>query len=50
MDQPEGFVIPSQEQKIYKIDKSLYGLKQEPWQWHENFENFVTNVNESKWK
>ena len=30
MDQPEGFVVPEQEDKVCKLDKSLYGLKQAP--------------------
>ena len=29
MDQPEGFVVHDQEHKVCKLDKSLYGLKQE---------------------
>ena len=27
MDQPEGIVEPEQESKVYKLNKSLYGLK-----------------------
>ena len=27
MDQPEGVVEPEQESKVYKLNKSLYGLK-----------------------
>ena len=30
MDQPEGFAIKGQEQKVCKLVKSLYGLKQAP--------------------
>ena len=30
MDQLEGFIIPGQELKVCKLDKSLYGLKQAP--------------------
>ena len=29
MEQPEGFVIPGQENKVCKLVKSLYGLKQD---------------------
>ena len=35
MDQPEGFAIKSQEQKVCKLVKSLYGLKQAPQAWYE---------------
>ncbi|KAK2382392.1 hypothetical protein QL285_069931 [Trifolium repens] len=51
MEQPEGFVIPRQEQKVCKLDKSLYGLKQAPKQWHIKFDSLMTSnefkVNES---
>ena len=37
--------MPNQEHKIYKLVKSLYGLKQNPKQWHKEFDKTViTNV------
>jgi hypothetical protein len=30
MDQPDGFVVKSEERKVCKLLKSLYGLKQVP--------------------
>ncbi|GKC80047.1 retrovirus-related pol polyprotein from transposon TNT 1-94 [Tanacetum coccineum] len=37
MKQPEGFVLPSHENKVCKLKKSLYRLKQAPKQWHDKF-------------
>ena len=30
MEQPEGFIVPGQENKVCRLVKSLYGLKQAP--------------------
>nr|KAJ0185704.1 hypothetical protein LSAT_V11C900469250 [Lactuca sativa] len=42
LEQPEGFVIPGQENKVCRLVKSLYRLKQAPKQWHERFDTTVT--------
>ena len=41
MEQPEGFIFPSQEKKFCRLVKSLYGLKQAPMQWHEKFDSVM---------
>ena len=41
VEQPEGFIIPSQEKKVCLLVKSLYGLKQAPMQWHEKFDSVM---------
>ncbi|KAK3016861.1 hypothetical protein RJ639_005982 [Escallonia herrerae] len=41
MQQPEGFVVRGQENKVCKLIKSLYGLKQAPKQWHQKFDQIV---------
>ena len=41
MKQPEGFVQEGQENKVYFLKRSLYGLKQYPRQWHKRFNSFM---------
>ncbi|GJU97878.1 zinc finger, CCHC-type containing protein [Tanacetum coccineum] len=41
MNQPPGFIMPGNENKVCKLIKSLYGLKQAPKQWHQKFDEVV---------
>nr|GFB99837.1 zinc finger, CCHC-type [Tanacetum cinerariifolium] len=41
MNQPQGFIMPGNENKVCKLIKSLYGLKQTPKQWHQKFDVVV---------
>ena len=41
MKQPEGFVMLGKEHMVCKLVKSLYGLKQEPKQWHQKFDEVI---------
>ncbi|GKB60264.1 zinc finger, CCHC-type containing protein [Tanacetum coccineum] len=41
MKQPEGFDMPGNGHKVYKLIKSLYGLKQALKQWHHKFDEVV---------
>ncbi|GKD62003.1 zinc finger, CCHC-type containing protein [Tanacetum coccineum] len=41
MNQPQGFIMPGNENKVCKLIKSLYRLKQAPKQWHQKFYEVV---------
>ncbi|GJR07521.1 zinc finger, CCHC-type containing protein [Tanacetum coccineum] len=41
MNQPRGFIMPGNENKVCKLIKSLYGLKQAPKQWHQKFDEVI---------
>src|ERR1044071_6414595 len=41
MKQPEGYIVPGQENKVCRLVKSLYGLKQAPKQWHEKYDHVM---------
>ncbi|GJU86621.1 zinc finger, CCHC-type containing protein [Tanacetum coccineum] len=41
MNQPRGFIMPENENKVCKLVKSLYGLKQAPKQCHQKFDEVI---------
>nr|GEX12247.1 zinc finger, CCHC-type [Tanacetum cinerariifolium] len=41
MNQPQGFIMPGNENKVCELIKSLYGLKQAPKQWHQKFDEVL---------
>nr|GEV00371.1 hypothetical protein [Tanacetum cinerariifolium] len=41
MNQPLGFIMPTNENKVCKLIKSMYGRKQAPKQWHQKFDEVV---------
>jgi hypothetical protein len=44
MEQPYGYKILGQENKVCRLIKSLYKLKQAPKQWHEKINTTLTSV------
>lgn len=43
MAQPEKYIVFGQENKVYKLIKYLYCLKQVPKQWHKKLNNVLTS-------
>nr|GEX46897.1 zinc finger, CCHC-type [Tanacetum cinerariifolium] len=41
INQPQGFIMPENENKVCKLIKSLYGLKLAPKKWHQKFNEVV---------
>uniref|UniRef100_A0A0D3CNI4 Reverse transcriptase Ty1/copia-type domain-containing protein n=1 Tax=Brassica oleracea var. oleracea TaxID=109376 RepID=A0A0D3CNI4_BRAOL len=41
MEQPEGFILKGDEDKVCLLRKSLYGLKKSPRQWNLKFDGFM---------
>nr|GEX58380.1 Gag-Pol polyprotein [Tanacetum cinerariifolium] len=41
--QPNGFVYPDHPEKVYRLRKSLYGMKQAPRAWYDELSKFLTS-------
>jgi len=44
MKQPEGYEVGDMKYYIYKLNISLYGLKQSPRQWNKQFEQCISSI------
>src|SRR3954463_14299455 len=43
MIQPKGFVDPKGADKVCKLQRSIYGLKQASWSWNQCFDKVIKN-------
>jgi hypothetical protein len=48
MEQPEGFVIQREEEKVYLLKKALYGLKQAPRAWYSKIDAHLLDLGFTK--
>ena len=54
MDQPEGYIVEGQQQKVCKLQRSIYGLKQASRSWNIRFDEAIKSYGfalekEDKW-
>jgi hypothetical protein len=50
VSQPPGFIVEGQEQKVYKLHKTLYGLRQAPRAWNSKLDTILHEFGFSKCK
>ena len=48
VEQPEGFIVKGEEQKVYRLKKALYGLKQAPRAWNTCIDSYLEQNKFSK--
>ena len=41
MRQPKGFIVKGKKEMVYKLNKSLYNLKQSPRMWYQKFDTYI---------
>jgi hypothetical protein len=42
VEQPQGYEVPGQEDKVYILKKALYGLNQDPKAWYSRIDSYLT--------
>ena len=42
VEQPQGYEVPGQEHKVYRLKKAVYGLKQAPRAWYSCIDSYLT--------
>ncbi|KAL4348545.1 hypothetical protein GQ457_17G004780 [Hibiscus cannabinus] len=48
IEQPQGFTVQGEEEKVYRLKKALYGLKQAPRSWYSRIDAYLLNLSFEK--
>jgi hypothetical protein len=48
VEQPKGFVVRGEEEKVYLLKKALYGLKQAPRAWYSRIDEHLLKLDFKK--
>lgn len=48
VEQPPGYEVAGEENKVYRLKRAFYGLKQAPWAWYSRIDSYLMSNGFSK--
>jgi len=48
VEQPKGFIVKGKEDKVYKLSKAIYGLKEVPKTWYNRIDDYLISLDFDK--
>jgi len=44
VEQPKGLIVEGKEDKVYKLSKAIYGLKEVPRTWYNRIDDYLSSL------